>query len=86
MKYVSPLKVAALKCKQYNIYLEAIVVVLFLFDLILYAPSTIFQLYRDGSSLVEPVPLGLMNCFQDFTITCLWKSKTPDVWSNLALN
>ena len=26
-----------------------------LFDLILYTPSTIFQLNRDGSSLVEPV-------------------------------
>ena len=26
-----------------------------LFDLILYIPSTIFQLYRDGSSWVEPV-------------------------------
>ena len=27
----------------------------FWFDLILYVPSTIFQLYRDGSSWVEPV-------------------------------
>ena len=27
----------------------------FLFDLILYVPSTIFQLYRDGSSWVEPL-------------------------------
>ena len=26
-----------------------------LFDLILYVPSTIFKLYKDGSSLVEPV-------------------------------
>ena len=26
-----------------------------LFDLILNVPSTIFQLYRDGSSWVEPV-------------------------------
>ena len=26
-----------------------------LFDLILYVPSTIFQLYIDGSSWVEPV-------------------------------
>ena len=26
-----------------------------LFDLILYVPSTIFQLYRDGSSWIEPV-------------------------------
>ena len=32
-----------------------------LFDLILYVPSTIFQLYRDGSSLVEPV-LSLDKC------------------------
>ena len=33
------------------------IVVLFvcLFDLILYVPSTIFQLYRDGSSWVESV-------------------------------
>ena len=28
---------------------------LVLFDLILYVPSTIFQLCRDGSSWVEPV-------------------------------
>ena len=28
---------------------------LILFDLILYVPSTIFQLYRDGPSWVEPV-------------------------------
>ena len=28
---------------------------IFLFDLIIYVPSTIFQLYRDGSSWVEPV-------------------------------
>ena len=28
---------------------------LFLFDLILYVPSTIFQLNRDESSWVEPV-------------------------------
>ena len=27
----------------------------FLFDLTLYVPSTIFQLYRDGSSWVDPV-------------------------------
>ena len=27
----------------------------YLFDLILYVPSTIFQLCRDGSSWVEPV-------------------------------
>ena len=26
-----------------------------MFDLILYVPSTIFQIYRDGSSWVEPV-------------------------------
>ena len=28
---------------------------LYMFDLILYVPSTIFQLNRDGSSWVEPV-------------------------------
>ena len=32
-----------------------------LFDLILYVPSTIFQLYRDGSSWIEPV-LGWDKC------------------------
>ena len=32
-----------------------------MFDLILYAPSTIFQLNRDGSSWVEPV-LSLNKC------------------------
>ena len=32
-----------------------------LFDLILYVPSTIFQLYRDGSTWVEPV-LSLVKC------------------------
>ena len=32
-----------------------------LFDLILYVPSTIFQLNRDGSSWVEP-ELSLDNC------------------------
>ena len=31
-----------------------------LFYLILYVPSTIFQLCRDGSAWVEPVKLGLM--------------------------
>ena len=34
-----------------------------LYDLILYVPSTIFQLYRDGSSWVEPVlSLDLCSC------------------------
>ena len=38
-----------------------------LFDLILYVPSTIFQLYRDGSSWLEPVlyKLGLMFLLKD---------------------
>ena len=31
------------------------ITVFYLFDLILYVPSTIFQLCRDGSSWVEPV-------------------------------
>ena len=34
---------------------------LFLFDLILYVPSTIFQLNRDGPSWIEPV-LSLDKC------------------------
>ena len=39
------------------ILIHAIIIILFvcLFDLILYVPSTIFQLYRNGSSWVEPV-------------------------------
>ena len=35
--------------------------IIVLFDLILYVPSTIFKLNRDGSSWVEPV-LSLDNC------------------------
>ena len=35
--------------------LVAVCVLFCLFDLILYVPSTIFQLNRDGSSCVEPV-------------------------------
>ena len=31
------------------------VMVVCLFDLIVYVPSTIFQLNKDGSSVVEPV-------------------------------
>ena len=34
---------------------KAIIVCFCLFDLILYVPSTIFQLNREGSSWVEPV-------------------------------
>ena len=40
---------------------KILVLVYFLFDLILYVPSTIFQLYRDGSSWVESV-LSLDKC------------------------
>ena len=35
--------------------IKPIMQVMFLFDLILYVPSSIFQLCRDGSSCVEPV-------------------------------
>ena len=52
-----PLRVAALLrlgfldvCRMYMYYLLFV-----LFDLILYVPSTIFQLNRDGSSWVELV-------------------------------
>ena len=38
-----------------SLHLSKCHIVGFLFDLILYVPSTIFQLYRDGSSWVEPV-------------------------------
>ena len=40
-----------------------------LFDLILYIPSTIFQLNRDGSSWVEPV-LGLKSSSLPLTQAC----------------
>ena len=36
-------------------YVPTYVCMYCLFDLIFYVPSTIFQLYRDGSSWVEPV-------------------------------
>ena len=42
----APLKVHNLQSHTYRICL---------FDLILYVPSTIFQICRDGSSWVEPV-------------------------------
>ena len=62
-----------------------------LFDLILYVPSTIFQLNRDGSSWVEPVltkdsssyqrylhlAVALSNCF---TLACMGSLVTPS-WS-----
>ena len=41
----------------------------FLFDLILYVPSTIFQLNRDGSSWVEPVLLARINVSCSMTTT-----------------
>ena len=44
---------AGTKFKSKFFYLDLFI--LFLFDLILYVPSTIFQLYRDGSFWVEPV-------------------------------
>ena len=40
-------------CLGYGFYIYDAFVCLF--DLILYVPSTIFQLIRDGSSWVEPV-------------------------------
>ena len=41
----------------FHVAMAVIVSIMFvcLFDLILYVPSTIFQLYRDGSSWDEPV-------------------------------
>ena len=35
--------------------IHGVLCIVCLFDLILYVPSTIFQLFRDGSSWVEPV-------------------------------
>ena len=37
------------------LYFSSVAMSVCLFDLILYIPSTIFQLNRDGSSWVEPV-------------------------------
>ena len=41
--------------KQMSKQMTNVVTSMILFDLILYVPSTIFQLNRDGSSWVEPV-------------------------------
>ena len=40
---------------ELTLYGPANEIMVCLFDLILYVPSTIFQLYRDRSSWVEPV-------------------------------
>ena len=40
---------------MYSMYIYEAIDETYLFDLILYVPSTIFQLNRDGSSRVEPV-------------------------------
>ena len=44
-----------LKYDIYHSYFSSDFRMFVLFDLILYVPSTIFQLNRDGSSWVEPV-------------------------------
>ena len=41
--------------KFYTFRINMYGVIVCLFGLILYVPSTIFQLYRDGSSWIEPV-------------------------------
>ena len=46
---------ARYKRQIYAIDFNQIFLVAYLFDLILYIPSAIFQLNRDGSSWVEPV-------------------------------
>ena len=49
-------------CHQRVIYFLAMALffdMICLFDLILYVPSTIFQLNRDGSSWVDPVSTKL---------------------------
>ena len=48
--------------------------ILFLFDLILYVPSTIFLLNRDGSSWVEPVLSLNMSCPRTTTQWHWWGS------------
>ena len=45
----------SLTAQPFRKVFKLLVHLLYLFDLILYIPSTIFQLYRDGSPWVEPV-------------------------------
>ena len=54
------------------------------FDLILYVPSTIFQLYRDGSSWVEPV-LSLDKCvlLKDLKAVTLVRLEPAALWSRV---
>ena len=40
---------------NYDILQSQKIVFVCLFDLMFYVPSTIFRLYRDGSSWIEPV-------------------------------
>ena len=55
-KYVLCLKVSwALLGIKISTGIICLILFVCLFDLILYVPSTIFQLSRDGSSGVEPV-------------------------------
>ena len=55
-----------------------------LFGLILYAPSTIFQLYRDGSSWVEPV-LSENKCvlLKDHNAETLVRLEPAALWSRV---
>ena len=50
--WICPIQSNAFDCLPHGIFIDKL---FFLFDLILYVPSTIFQLLRDGSSWVEPV-------------------------------
>ena len=54
MKYFTPQDTKTNSLQNTKKFMQGLEVD-FLFDLILYGPSTIFQLNRDGSSWVEPV-------------------------------
>ena len=52
--FVGPITWFQTVCKDYR-QTDRVNLFAYLFDLILYVPSTIFQLYSDRSSWVEPV-------------------------------
>ena len=58
---IVPVEVPVEEVVVVEVVVPAVVAVVFLFDWIIYVPSTIFQLYRDVSSCVEPV-LSKVKC------------------------
>ena len=52
-----------------------------MFDLILYVPSTIFQLYRDGSFWVEPAMINVLGQGQSAVMVVRLEPAAP--WSRV---